>query len=1018
MQALTNVAKTDAFQAHVSEGINDGARNEFLCLSGAPGGEMLTLPTTSFVHGAALTAADYQVMAKNGTALVWSPRSNIALYGNTATVTAAARVGVQIALGTDWTLSGSMNVLRELACADSLNKTYLANYFSDEDLWLMVTRNAAGGVGLDAQIGTLGFGHLADIAIFDGRKNKDHRAVLAATPHDVVLVERAGKPLYGDAAIVGGLAQGCDAVDVCGGAKSVCAVSEVGKSYAALAEANAKTLDAFFCDATPPGEPTCTPKRPQAVDGSTVYDGTIKADDSDGDGITNSADNCATVFNPIRPVDHGAQADGDGDGIGDACDPCPLDKAAMTCAKIDPFDVDADGVPDSADNCPTVANADQADGDSDFKGDVCDACPALANANDNACPYTIMELRTKPELQNTLVAVNNALVTALVYSGAGSKRKLGGFFIQMKPGDAGYSGPENSGIYVFGTPPADVKIGSRVNITVAQLTTYFGEFELEYATVVVPNPTAQEADPDPVVVSVADVATGGPRAAALEGVLVRVADVNVTDIAPAPGPGDKAPTNEYVLDDKLRVDDFTVEVAPPLPLVGTNFATVTGVLAFRNGNSKIGARGDADIVLGPPQLALFGPETTYTHIGTVDQPTLPAATPLTVKLSGIVAVDTVVTLLSSDINMLTVPASVTVAAGSDSVVVPVSGIARGTVDVTATLGKISKKAKVRVLDDGTVDIVEVTALTPPTARVLGIGGATTLTVTLSLPAPLGGIDVALAAGTWLVGSGGTNVGTVHVEENALSATFTVTQAGGTAVLSDTVTATLGVSSAQAMLSVAVYPMINEADYTIPHTTGGDPNEFVELYNPYELPIPLDGLKVVFTRLTGSGNISPYDFDVPLTGTLDPGHFIVIANQAAITNFSAQPDWNPDKVKAVVLVDPVKSKDGWFVNGSPGAIGIFDTQAVQIVAAFGWGRPLQSTINSTIPGTFNFGENTPVTETMLVPDAHWTDTDPAKTKRNGSLIRFPDGASTGNFKTDIHQTKTVTPGFANVFTPYP
>src|SRR5919201_3236883 len=43
-----------------------------------------------------------------------------------------------------------------------------------------------------------------------------------------------------------------------------------------------------------------------------------------------------------------------------------------------PGDVDGDGVPNSSDNCPTVANPDQADSDRDGTGDVCDATPVDA----------------------------------------------------------------------------------------------------------------------------------------------------------------------------------------------------------------------------------------------------------------------------------------------------------------------------------------------------------------------------------------------------------------------------------------------------------------------------------------------------------------------------------------------------------------------------------------------------------------------------------------------------------------
>lgn len=44
-------------------------------------------------------------------------------------------------------------------------------------------------------------------------------------------------------------------------------------------------------------------------------------------------------------------------------------------------DADADGIRDSQDNCPAIANTDQVDTDSDGVGDSCDNCPEVANAN-------------------------------------------------------------------------------------------------------------------------------------------------------------------------------------------------------------------------------------------------------------------------------------------------------------------------------------------------------------------------------------------------------------------------------------------------------------------------------------------------------------------------------------------------------------------------------------------------------------------------------------------------------------
>ena len=315
-------ASYPAYEPHIGEGVDVVARNEFLCVSQANADDLM-IGTSSFIHAAALEAVDYQAMAGAQTKLIWSPRSNIRLYGNTAPVTVAARMGVTIALGSDWLASGSMNLLRELACADSFNQTYLDNFFNDQALWLMVTDHAATVAGVDDVLGSLTVGKFGDIAIFDGTTNKDHRAVLSAQPQDVLLVERAGTPLYGDADAITALGgTTCDAVSVCGANKAVCVQSEVAMTYSALQTA-ANDYAAFFCG-TPTGEPTCVPSRPEAVNGSTIYTGVTSTSDSDGDGIPDASDDCPHVFNPIRPVDNGKQADADGDGTGDACDSCPL----------------------------------------------------------------------------------------------------------------------------------------------------------------------------------------------------------------------------------------------------------------------------------------------------------------------------------------------------------------------------------------------------------------------------------------------------------------------------------------------------------------------------------------------------------------------------------------------------------------------------------------------------------------------------------------------------------------------
>lgn len=329
---------TEVYLPHVSEGIGTEARNEFLCLSDAslPNGHDV-VDDAALIHGIGLTPADVDLLVSGNSSVVWSPRSNISLYGMTAPVTVMDNLGLNLALGTDWLPSGSMNLLRELACAKSLSTTYYASQFSDHDLVGMVTWNAARAAQMDDVIGHLTAGHFADVAIFDGSLHGDDSAVLEASPADVALVLKGGVPMYGDAPVMEALGAGdgqCELIGSgCLDGKRVCATGEGAAAGVTLASLSAMFTNypLYTCD-TPPDEPTCVPSRDEG-DGI-VYDGIPTAFDFDGDGVVDALDSCPTVFNPPRPLDGFVQADADGDGIGDECDRCPLDPGEEICTAL------------------------------------------------------------------------------------------------------------------------------------------------------------------------------------------------------------------------------------------------------------------------------------------------------------------------------------------------------------------------------------------------------------------------------------------------------------------------------------------------------------------------------------------------------------------------------------------------------------------------------------------------------------------------------------------------------------
>jgi cytosine/adenosine deaminase-related metal-dependent hydrolase len=222
----------EALAMHVSEGTDAHAEEQFTFLQS----ELLLNPKGILIHGISLGASDFQAMAAAGTALVWSPRSNLELYGATANISAALDAGVEIALAPDWAITGSSNVLDELKTADQWNRGQLGGRLSPRQLVDMVTSVPAHVAGVDDEVGTLRPGLRADVLVLRGDANNAYGSVLRARAADVQLVMIEGVPLYGDAALMQKFWAPADleAVSVANASK-VLATPAAGLSVAGLA---------------------------------------------------------------------------------------------------------------------------------------------------------------------------------------------------------------------------------------------------------------------------------------------------------------------------------------------------------------------------------------------------------------------------------------------------------------------------------------------------------------------------------------------------------------------------------------------------------------------------------------------------------------------------------------------------------------------------------------------------------------------------------------------------------------
>lgn len=558
----------DAALYHVAEGKDGSVRDEIDHMTDIG----MVGPGQYYVHSADATTAQLAQMAADGTGLIWSPRSNLALYGTTTPVEIAQALGVPWAIGTDWTPSGSLAPAPELACAAD----WLAakgNPLTDVQLWEKATTDAARAVGADGVLGQLAPGMKADIAVFTWDRTP-YRKIIEAQVTDVRLVVVDGRAAYGLTDLVSTLANDagyCEPLDVCGESRSICVQDGTsGDDAGTLADVEA-TLNAALAGISMPagyeyaGELfpifTCTDERESCNLASPT------SGDADGDGVADGEDLCPDAYDPN-------QWDEDGDGVGDTCDDCPL--TAEADCEGGASDIDGDGVANEDDNCPREGNADQADRDEDGIGDVCDDCPDEPSA-DGACTTTIDAIRDPSHpshpSEGALVSIEGVVVTGV--------RPEGGFFVQ----DPSLS--EYGGLYVYDRGENAVVVGNVVTVS-GTYDEYYDLTELTEPTVTV---TGTAVVPDPMVVDTCDVGTGGAWAEPYEGMLVVVSEVATTDLNPD-SPED---FDEFEVDGCLRIDDFLWD-ALDQPATDTSWASVTGVLNFSFSEHKLAPRGEEDFV--------------------------------------------------------------------------------------------------------------------------------------------------------------------------------------------------------------------------------------------------------------------------------------------------------------------------------------------------------------------------------------------------------------------------------------
>jgi len=180
---------------HLSEGTDAIARRHFSNLQLADGRWAIT-DALGGIHSVGLSEDDLDILKTNGGSIIWSPLSNLLLYGDTARIKAAKERGILIAMGSDWSPSGSKNLLGELKVAKVFSDKH-KNIFSDFELVQLVTTNAAKVIKWQNALGSIEAGKYADLIVIQGSRGDPYRRLLRSSETDISLVIINGVPRVG-----------------------------------------------------------------------------------------------------------------------------------------------------------------------------------------------------------------------------------------------------------------------------------------------------------------------------------------------------------------------------------------------------------------------------------------------------------------------------------------------------------------------------------------------------------------------------------------------------------------------------------------------------------------------------------------------------------------------------------------------------------------------------------------------------------------------------------------------------
>lgn len=157
---------------------------------------------TVLIHGIAFSDSDIKLIAEKKSHVVWCPVSNLYMFEDTAPIKKLIDASVNVTLGTDSPMSGSINIFEEIDIAKNYYNQQYSEKLDDKLILEMLTTNAAKAMFLPDR-GRLKEGCKADLLVINGDQSDPYGSFTSMNYGNIMLVVIDGRPLYAHEAFSG-----------------------------------------------------------------------------------------------------------------------------------------------------------------------------------------------------------------------------------------------------------------------------------------------------------------------------------------------------------------------------------------------------------------------------------------------------------------------------------------------------------------------------------------------------------------------------------------------------------------------------------------------------------------------------------------------------------------------------------------------------------------------------------------------------------------------------------------------